>query len=64
MSALEYIFKGFNAFKCRFFYDFKVHIVITTYKSPIYFFISRGLVHDVTVAYKLFSYLPEYYVVI
>ena len=52
-------FKGFNASKCRFFYGFKVHMVVTTNKSPVYFFISEGSMHDVTAAYRLLSHLPE-----
>ena len=52
-------FKGFNASKCRFFYGFKVHMVVTTDKSPVYFFISEGSMHDVTAAYGILSHLPK-----
>jgi len=52
-------FKGFNASKRRFFYGFKVHMVVTTDKSPVYFFISEGSMHDITAAYGLLSHLPK-----
>lgn len=52
-------FKGFNASKCRFFYGFKVHMIVTTNKSPICFYISEGSMHDVKAAYKILPHLPK-----
>ena len=34
--------KGFNASKCKFFYGVKVHMVVTTDKSPVRCYISQG----------------------
>jgi len=50
--------KGFNASKCKFFYGVKVHMVVTTDKSPVRCYISQGSMHDVKAAYKLLPQLP------
>lgn len=51
--------KGYNASKKRFFYGFKVHMVVSTNREPIYFFISEGSMHDVKAAYKFTYNLPK-----
>lgn len=47
--------KGYNASKKRFFYGFKVHMVVTTDKEPLHCYISYANEHDATAAKK---YLP------
>lgn len=47
--------KGYNASKKRFFYGFKVHMVVSTNKEPVHCYISYGSEHDATAAKK---YLP------
>lgn len=49
-------FKGYNASKAKFFYGFKVHMVVNTNKEPIYFYISEGSIRDVNAAY---NFLPN-----
>jgi len=56
--------KGYNASKKKFFYGFKVHMVVTTNKEPIHFFISEGSMHDVTASYHLLPYLSRGSIVI
>jgi hypothetical protein len=51
--------KGFNASKSKFFYGVKVHMVVTTDKSPVRCYISSGSMHDVNAAYKLLPQLPK-----
>ena len=51
--------KGYNASKKRYFYGFKVHMVITTNKEPVSCYISGGSVHDVNIAYKILPTLPK-----
>ncbi len=51
--------KGYNASKERFFYGFKVHMLVTTNKEPVVVYISEGSIHDVTAGYKFMHYLPE-----
>jgi len=48
--------KGYNASKKRFFYGFKVHMVVTTDKEPVHCYISYANEHDTTAAKK---YLPD-----
>jgi len=47
--------KGYNSSKKRWFYGFKVHMVVTTDKEPIHCYISYANEHDATAAKK---YLP------
>ncbi len=49
--------KGYNASKKKFFYGFKVHMVVTTNKEPVHFFISEGSMHDVTASYHMLPHL-------
>jgi len=51
--------KGYNASKGRFFYGFKVHMLVTTDKEPVVVYISEGSTHDVTAGYKFMHYLPK-----
>ena len=50
--------KGYNASKGRFFYGFKVHMVVTTDKEPVMVHISQGSIHDVRAGYQFIQYLP------
>ncbi|DAB35654.1 MAG TPA: IS982 family transposase [Sulfurospirillum cavolei] len=52
--------KGFNASTCKFFYGLKVHMVVTTDKSPVRCYISHGSMHDVKAAYKLLPQRPSH----
>ena len=56
--------KGYNASKGKYFYGFKVHMVITTNKEPVCFYISDGSTHDITASYKYLYNLPENSIVI
>jgi len=47
--------KGYNSSKKRWFYGFKVHMVVTTNKEPVHCYISYANEHDATAAKK---YLP------
>jgi len=47
--------KGFNSSKKRWFYGFKVHMVVTTDKEPVHCYISYANEHDAIAAKK---YLP------
>ena len=51
--------KGYNASKGRFFYGFKVHMLVTTDKEPVVVHISEGSIHDVRAGYKFMKYLPK-----
>lgn len=51
--------KGYNASKGRFFYGFKVHMLVTTDKEPVMVYISEGSQHDVTAGYHFMKYLPK-----
>jgi len=51
--------KGYNASKKKFFYGFKVHMIITINQEPISFYISEGSMHDVTASYKILPNLPS-----
>ncbi len=42
----------------RFFYGFKVHMIVSQYKEPISLYISEGSMHDITASYNLWSTLP------
>jgi hypothetical protein len=44
--------KGYSVSKKRFFYGYKVHMVITTNKEPLYCYISYGNEHDISAAKK------------
>jgi hypothetical protein len=56
--------KGFNASKKRYFYGFKVHMVVTTDRKPVCVYISEGSIHDVTAAYRFLPYMPENSIII
>ena len=57
-------FKGYNASKKKYFYGFKVHMIVNTNKQPIYFYISEGSMHDITAAYRFLNKLSENSIVI
>jgi len=50
--------KGYNASKKKYFYGFKVHMVVTTNQEPVSFYISEGSMHDVTASYNFLPNLP------
>jgi len=56
--------KGYNASKQRYFYGFKVHMVVTTNQEPVVCYISEGSMHDATASYKFLPNLPENSIVI
>jgi len=56
--------KGYNASKKKFFYGFKVHMVVTTNQEPVSCYISEGSVHDSTASYKFLPTLPKNSIVI
>jgi hypothetical protein len=56
--------KGYNASKRKYFYGFKVHMVITTNKEPVSVYISEGKVHDIEASYKVIPTLPKGSIVI
>jgi len=56
--------KGYNASKKKFFYGFKVHMVVTTNQEPISCYISEGSMHDTTASYKFLPTLPKNSIVI
>lgn len=51
--------KGYNASKKRFFYGFKVHMVVTTEKEPLHCYISYANEHDTTAAKRYLPALKE-----
>lgn len=51
--------KGYNASKGRYFYGFKVHMLVTTDKEPVIVHISKGSVHDVRAGYQFMQHLPR-----
>lgn len=51
--------KGYNASKKRYFYGFKVHMVVSQHKEPISLYVSEGSMHDTTASYKILPYLPN-----
>jgi len=56
--------KGYNASKQKYFYVFKVHMVVNTNKEPIYFYISESLMYDIKASYKFLPSLPKNSIVI
>jgi len=56
--------KGYNASKGRYFYGFKVHMVVTTNQEPVSCYISEGSMHDTTASYKVLPTLPKNSIVI
>lgn len=52
-------FKGYNASKKRYFYGFKVHMVVSNHKEPVSLYISEGSMHDTTASYSILSSLPD-----
>ena len=51
--------KGYNASKKRYFYGFKVHMVVTTNQEPISVYISQGSLHDLKASYNFLPNLPK-----
>ena len=45
--------KGYNASKQKYFYGFKVHMVVTTDQEPVSCYISEGSIHDTTASYTI-----------
>ena len=56
--------KGYNASKKKYFYGFKVHMVVTTNQEPVSCYISEGSMHDTTASYKFIPTLPKNSIVI
>jgi len=56
--------KGYNASKQKYFYGFKVHMVVTTNQEPVSCYISKGSIHDITASYELLPTLPQNSIVI
>ncbi|CAA6823778.1 MAG: IS982 family transposase [uncultured Sulfurovum sp.] len=56
--------KGYNASKKKYFYGFKVHMVVTTNQEPISCYISEGSMHDTIASYKFLPTLPTNSIVI
>lgn len=56
--------KGYNASKKRYFYGFKVHMVVTTNQEPVSCYISEGSIHDATASYEFLPTLPKNSIVI
>ena len=56
--------KGYNASKKKYFYGFKVHMVVTTNQEPVSCYISEGSMHDTTASYKFLPTLPTNSIVI
>ena len=56
--------KGYNASKKKYFYGFKVHMVVTTNQEPVSCYISEGSVHDITASFEFLNDLPKNAIVI
>ena len=56
--------KGYNASKKKYFYGFKVHMVVTTNQEPVLCYISEGSMHDNIASYKFLPTLPKNSIVI
>jgi hypothetical protein len=56
--------KGYNASKKKYFYGFKVHMVVTTNQEPVSCYISEGSTHDTTASYAFLHNLPKNSIVI
>ena len=56
--------KGYNASKKRYFYGFKVHMIVTTNQEPVSCYISEGSLHDTIASYKFIPTLPKNSIVI
>ena len=56
--------KGYNASKQKYFYGFKVHMVVTTNQEPVSCYISEGSIHDTVASYKFLPTLPKNSIVI
>lgn len=56
--------KGYNASKKKYFYGFKVHMVVTTNQEPVSCYISEGSMHDTTASYEFIPTLPKNSIVI
>ena len=51
--------KGYNASKKKFFYGFKVHMVVSQHKESVSLYVSEGSMHNVTASYGILSSLPD-----
>ena len=51
--------KGYNASKKKYFYGFKVHMVVTTNQEPVSCYISEGSMHDTKASYAFLPDLPK-----
>lgn len=56
--------RGYNSSKGKYFYGIKVHMVVTTNKEPVMFYISKGSTHDIKAGYEYLPYLPKDSIVI
>lgn len=56
--------KGYNASKKKYFYGFKVHMVVTTNQEPVSCYISEGSMHDTKASYEFLPNLPNNSIVI
>lgn len=56
--------KGYNASKQKYFYGFKVHMVVTTNQEPVSCYISEGSMHDAVASYDILPTLPKNAIVI
>jgi hypothetical protein len=56
--------KGYNASKKKYFYGFKVHMVVTTNQEPVSCYISEGSVHDTIASFEFIKDLPKKAIVI
>jgi len=64
---IEEFLKGYNASKKKYFYGFKVHIVVTTNQEPVScytLYISEGSVYDTTASFNFIQNLPKGSIVI
>lgn len=60
----DILLKGYNASKKKYFYGFKVHMVVTTNQEPVSCYISEGSVHDTTASFEFLHDLPKNSIVI
>jgi hypothetical protein len=56
--------KSYNASKKKYFYGFKVHMVVTTNQEPISVYISEGKVHEIEASYEVIPTIPKDSIVI
>ncbi len=56
--------RGYNSSKGKYFYGVKVHMIVTTNKEPVLFYISKGSTHDINASYHYMPYLTKDSIVI